>query len=105
MAGGNDAEDFDTSESMLLAAMEIFESLDEPHWHYSANLQHRAQAARQQGKLDDAIDLFTRSLKEGRKIGTMRILQMSSTGSGDAIGIKVKERARVHDQVLVVIPD
>ena len=24
---------------------------------------------------------------------------------GDAIGIKVKERARVHDQVLVVIPD
>ena len=30
---------------------------------------------------------------------------VESAASGDSIGIKVTERARVHDQVLVVTPD
>jgi len=77
------AGDFDTGKRVLLEAMEVYEQLDERYW-MSANLQHQAQIAIAEGRLEDAIDLFGRSADRARQMGALRVLQMSSIGLGDA---------------------
>jgi hypothetical protein len=50
----------------------------------SLNLNHQAQAARGEDRIDDAIDLFSRSAQIASRLGGLRVLQLSSTGLGDA---------------------
>jgi len=75
--------DFDTGKRVLLEAFEVFQKLDE-RYYLMANLQHQAQIAIPEGRIDDAIDLLSRSVEKGRQIGGVRILQMSLTALGDA---------------------
>jgi tetratricopeptide (TPR) repeat protein len=75
--------DFITGKRVLLEGMEVYEELDERYW-LSANLQHQAQIAIAEGRIQDAIGLFGPSADKAREIGTVRVLQMSATGLGDA---------------------
>ena len=77
------AGDLSTGKRVLLEGMAVYEQLDEYYW-MSANLQHQAQIAIPEGRIDDAIDLFGRSADRARQIGSARVLQMSSAGLGDA---------------------
>jgi len=75
--------DFATGKRVLLEGMEVYEELDERYW-LSANLQHQAQIAIAEGRIQDAIDWFVASADKAQEIGTVRVLQMSATGLGDA---------------------
>ena len=75
--------DFATGKRVLLEGMEVYERLHEHYW-MSANLQHQAQIAIPEGRVDDAIDLLGRSAEKAREIGGVRVLQMSLTALGDA---------------------
>ena len=75
--------DFTTGKRVLLEGMKVYEELDERYW-LSANLQHQAQIAIAEGRTQDAIGLFGPSADKAREIGTVRVLQMSATGLGDA---------------------
>ena len=77
------ASDFETGKRVLLEGMEVYRQLDERYW-LSANFQHQAQIAIPEGRIEDAIDLFGRSVVKAREVGTVRVLQMSLTGLGDA---------------------
>lgn len=75
--------DFTTGKRVLLEGMDVYEQLDERYWR-SANLQHQAQIAIPEGRVEDAIDLFGQSTKRASQLGAVRVLQMSATGLGDA---------------------
>ena len=77
------AGDFETGKRVLLEGMEVYRQLDERYW-LSANFQHQAQIAIPEGRIEDAIDLFGRLVVKAREVGTVRVLQMSLTGLGDA---------------------
>jgi tetratricopeptide (TPR) repeat protein len=76
------AGDFATGKKVLVEGMHAYEQLDERYW-LSANLQHQAQIATAEGRIEDAIDLYGRSTEKGRGLGYLRVLQMSWTGLGD----------------------
>lgn len=77
------AGDFATGKDVLLEGLEVYEEVDEHYW-MSLNLQHQAQLAFAEGRIDDAVDLYGRSAERARQIGALRVLQMSSAGLGDA---------------------
>jgi len=77
------AGDFETGKRVLVEGMEVYEQIDERYW-FSANLQHQAQIATAEGRIEDAIDLYGRSTEKARGFGAVRVLQMSATGLGDA---------------------
>lgn len=64
------------SSALLEAAGEMF--------YMSWNYGHRARLAMGEGRVDDAIDLFSRSADQARKLGSLRSLQIALFGLGDA---------------------
>ncbi len=72
-----------TGGKLLVEAMEVYQKLDEQYW-MSLNLGHQATGAISEGRLEDAIDLFSRSVERGRRLGALRAIQYSLTGLGDA---------------------
>ena len=77
------AGDTATARSLFLEGMEVYQQLGEQYF-MSANLNHQAYAAMGEGRIEDAIDLFGRSAHKARQLGGLRIIQLSSTGLGDA---------------------
>jgi predicted ATPase/class 3 adenylate cyclase len=75
--------DFDTGKRLLLEGMEVYQQVGEQYL-LSLNLNHQAQAARGEDRIDDAIDLFSRSAQIASRLGGLRVLQLSLTGLGDA---------------------
>ena len=75
--------DFTTGKRVLFEGIDVYEQLDERYFR-SANLQHQAQIAIPEGRIEDAIDLFGQSTERASQLGAVRVLQMSATGLGDA---------------------
>ncbi len=58
-------------------------------------------------KVGDTIHIFGHTSDFIQTVDSIQIEHetVESAKAGDPIGVKVKERARVHDQILVVTPD
>lgn len=102
---------------LLTQGREVLEQLDE-HWYLGANLGHHGTIATRQGHLEEAIDLFKRSVERSGEIGHLRSLQLSLTGLGTASlelrdfkgaeqafleGLSVSERMGLTREVLQVL--
>jgi tetratricopeptide (TPR) repeat protein len=75
--------DLDTAKKLLEEGLEVCQSLNE-HYYVSWMLGHQARIARREGRVDDAIDLFTQGLRRAQEIGYLRGVQVSSVGLGEA---------------------
>lgn len=75
--------DVDTARLLLDEGLEVCQRLDE-HYYMSWMLGHQARIARAEGRVDDAVALFGRSLARAKEIGYMRGVQVSSVGLGES---------------------
>jgi len=75
--------DLDTAKKLLEEGLEVCQALNE-HYYVSWMLGHQARIARREGRVDDAIDLFTQGLRRAQEIGYLRGVQISSVGLGEA---------------------
>jgi len=72
-----------TAKRLLVEGLEVCQSLDE-RYYMSWMLGHQARIAAREGRLDDAIELFSRSVDRAQGIGYLRGVQVSSVGLGEA---------------------
>ncbi|MEE8407371.1 MAG: adenylate/guanylate cyclase domain-containing protein [Acidimicrobiia bacterium] len=74
--------DIDTAKRLLLEGLEVCQQLDE-HYYMSWMLGHQARIAAREGRLDDAIEMFGRSVERAQDLGYLRGVQVSSVGLGE----------------------
>lgn len=75
--------DVDTARVLLDEGLEVCQRLGE-HYYTSWMLGHQGRIARAEGRVDDAVELFGRSLSRAEEIGYMRGVQVSSLGLGES---------------------
>jgi translation elongation factor EF-Tu-like GTPase len=75
--------------------------------HYYGKLEVAGIDLSSELKVGDTIHILGHTSDFTQTVGSIQIEHetVDSAKAGDPIGIKVNERVRVHDQVLVVTPD
>ena len=75
--------DLETAKRLLREGLEVCRLLGE-HYYMSWMLGHQARISAREGRIEDAIDLFGRSLSRSEDLGYKRGVQVSSAGLGGA---------------------
>ena len=74
--------DLDTAKTLLVEGLEVLRLLDE-HYYMSWMLGHQSRIAAREGRLEDAIDLFSQSRSRAQEIDYLRGVQTVSAGLGE----------------------